>query len=287
MLIAPIPDNEEKRLQALARYHILDTEKEAAYEDIVALASYICETPIALVSLIDRDRQWFKASFGLEEKETPRDVAFCSHAILESAVFIVPDATQDERFADNPLVIGAPDIRFYAGAPLITHDGFRLGTLCVIDTVPKQLAPAQEKALAALSRQVITQLELRIAVEKLTLALDELTQKEEALRAEKLNAEQLASARARFLSNMSHDIRTPLNAIIGFGKILSKLSVRNDWDADSKEFLNRINDGSRYLLNLINHILDLAKLESGQEVALKQPVEIRPFCEQVGRLLQS
>ncbi|MEP0912505.1 response regulator [Leptolyngbya sp. GB1-A1] len=161
MTQAPIPKNESERLQALLNYQILDTAAEPAFDDLTRLASFICGTPIALVSLIDCGRQWFKSNIGLPVSETNRDIAFCSHAILQSDLLIVPNATLDPRFANNPLVTGSPCIRFYAGAPLINPQGYVLGTLCVIDYKPRDLNPQQQDALATLARQVVTQLELR------------------------------------------------------------------------------------------------------------------------------
>ena len=152
---------EPRRLEALRQYQVLDTLSEQALDDLTSLAVQICEVPIALISLVDEDRQWFKSRVGVSASETSRDVSFCGHAILQPDLFIVPDATQDDRFADNPLVTGEPHIRFYGGAPLITADGHALGALCVIDHVPRQLNASQQDALLTLSRQVMAQLELR------------------------------------------------------------------------------------------------------------------------------
>jgi two-component system cell cycle sensor histidine kinase/response regulator CckA len=152
---------EQERLHTLRSYGVLDTAGERDFDDLVALAAGICEAPIALISLVDEDRQWFKAAFGLTAKETSRDVSFCAHAIHQPDLFVVQDASRDERFSANPLVTGDPGIRFYAGSPLIAPDGLALGTLCVIDRQPRQLTPAQKQALSVLSRHVMAHLELR------------------------------------------------------------------------------------------------------------------------------
>jgi GAF domain-containing protein len=160
-MTAPVPKNERKRLEVLWQYDVLDTVPEQVFDDLTELAARICEAPIALITLVDEKRQWFKSKFGISVNETSRDISFCGHAILQQELFIVPDATRDERFAKNPLVVAEPKIRFYAGAPLITPDGHALGTLCVIDKVPHTLRPDQKRALQILSRHVMTQLELR------------------------------------------------------------------------------------------------------------------------------
>jgi len=152
---------ERKRLNVLWQYEVLDTLPEAIFDDLTELAAGICEAPIALISLVDEKRQWFKSKFGVTVNETSRDISFCSHAIKQSDLFIIPDATKDERFAKNPLVVSDPKIRFYAGAPLITPDGYALGTLCIIDKVPRELRLEQKQALRVLARHVVSQLELR------------------------------------------------------------------------------------------------------------------------------
>ena len=170
---APLPENEAARLESLHRYAILDTLPEQEFDDLSRLAALICGTPIALVSLVDESRQWFKSKVGIEDAETPREVAFCAHAILEPGVMVVRDALKDERFRLNPLVTSDPKVRFYAGAPLLTQEGHALGTLCVIDRVPRDLTPEQLDALKALSRLVVTEFELRRSVTDLSKVMGE------------------------------------------------------------------------------------------------------------------
>jgi GAF domain-containing protein len=172
------PANEEARIVALEKYAILDTDPEQAFDDLTLLASFVCKTPIALISLVDEDRQWFKSRIGIKASETSRDIAFCSTAILQPDLFVVPDALEDERFRDNPLVVSDPNIRFYAGAPLINEDGYALGTLCVVDRTPRDLAPDQKDALKALSRLVLGQLEFRRNLILLKEALTDRTKEE-------------------------------------------------------------------------------------------------------------
>lgn len=167
-----MPDEENARLEVLHDYHILDTEPENSYDDIVRLAAFICATPIASITLIDAKRQWFKSALGLTHTETPRDVAFCAHTILQPDLLVIQDAQQDPRFSDNPFVIGDPDIRFYAGVPLITESGHALGSLCVIDREPRNLTPQQEDALRTLAHQVTNNFELarKVAIQDQLMA---------------------------------------------------------------------------------------------------------------------
>ncbi|HXW05878.1 MAG TPA: ATP-binding protein [Vicinamibacterales bacterium] len=166
-----IPIDESRRLAALHRYRILDTDPERAFDDLTLLASQICGTPIALISLVDADRQWFKSRIGVTLTETSRSIAFCAHAIQQHDLYVVPDALGDDKFRNNPLVTGEPHIRFYAGAPLVTPEGEALGTLCVMDCVPRTLTRDQLDALEALRRQAQGQLELRANLIELQQAL--------------------------------------------------------------------------------------------------------------------
>lgn len=174
------PSKEAARVAALNRYAILDSEPEQSFDDLVTLAAHICQTPMAMLSLVDDHRQWFKSKYGVEIRETPKDLSICAHAIRQGDLFIVPDLTKDERFRDNPLVTGESHLRFYAGAPLINEDGFALGTLCVVDQQPRELDPEQKEAISALSRLALRQMELRMNLQLLKDALNDRTREEHA-----------------------------------------------------------------------------------------------------------
>jgi len=170
---APLPKNEVKRLKVLWQYDVLDTVPEEIFDDLTDLAAHICEAPVALISLVDENRQWFKSRVGMSTKETSRDISFCAHAILNDDLLLISDATKDPRFHDNPLVTGPQRIRFYAGAPLVTPDGHALGTLCVLDKKPRKLRSEQQKALQVLARHVVTQLEIRRHARELVAARED------------------------------------------------------------------------------------------------------------------
>lgn len=259
MTVAPCATNEKERLEALQRYGILDTAAEPDFDAITTLLSAICETPIALVSLVDRERQWFKSKVGLAAGETHRDLAFCAHAILQDEVMVVPDATRDPRFADNPLVLEDPRIRFYAGAPLITPDNFAIGTLCAIDVKPRELTPNQRMALKTLSCHVVDLLELR-------LRLQQTRDLNQAL-------EQANAQRTRFFANMNHEMRTPLSAILGFSRRLQKRIEKDGVPAYVHEGINIIADAAQRLADMVDDVLDLSKIDAGKMTLQQQPFD--------------
>ena len=168
---APVPPNEVARLMALRAHQILDTSPEKVFDDLTQLAADLCETPVAMVTLIDEHRQWFKSKVGVEISETPREVAFCAYTILVPGVLEVPDATNDPRFKYNPLVTGAPGVRFYAGVAVTTSDGHSVGTLCVVDSRPRNLSERQTRALTVLAHAVSAQIQLRRKVSNLSHVL--------------------------------------------------------------------------------------------------------------------
>lgn len=179
-MAAPMPTVEAARVAALNRYAILDSEPEEAFDDLVLLTAYVCKTPMALLSLVDDHRQWFKSAVGVQIKETPREISVCAHAIQQRELFIVPDMREDARFRDNPLVTSEPRIRFYAGTPLVNEDGFALGTLCVLDREPRELDDDQKDALKSLGRLALRQMELRKNLQMLKEALTDRTREEHA-----------------------------------------------------------------------------------------------------------
>lgn len=214
-------------MNALHRYEILDTEAEQEFDDITLLASQICDTPIALISLIDEDRQWFKSKVGMTEKETPRDDAFCAHGIMQPDVFVVEDAREDKRFASNPMVAGKAGIRFYAGSPLITADGHALGMLCVKDRRPRELRPEQMSALQALGRQVVAQFELRRNFKQLqeTMHQRELAEAELKQTHKQLMEASRRAGMAEVATSVLHNVGNVLNSVnVSSSLIAEKMS---------------------------------------------------------------
>src|ERR1700676_62852 len=171
---------EAARLAALDRYAILDTDPEKSFDDLVELASHVCKAPIAMLSLVDGNRQWFKSKVGLDATESPREISICSHAIEQPGLFIISDTLEDARFRENPMVVSEPKIRFYAATPLVNEDGYALGTLCVIDRQPRELDADQKEALATIGRLALAQMELRLNLKLLKEVLSDRTREEHA-----------------------------------------------------------------------------------------------------------
>ncbi|MFN4121749.1 MAG: ATP-binding protein [Flavobacteriales bacterium] len=241
MIKASKPDNENERLKVLHRYQILDSIDEASYDDIVLIASQICGMPISLISFIDEKRQWFKAKKGIDVNETERDLAYCSHAILNpNEIMEVKNADLDERFKDNPFNIQPPYVKFYAGAPLVTKDGYALGTLCVIDHKENSIDPAQKKALKALANQVMALLELRIKNLEIEKANHDLEIKNKQLK--------------KVAYRISHDIKSSLSGIYGLSDYV--FNYETGLSEDAKASILAIKNGSMGLQNFVKSILE-------------------------------
>lgn len=246
MISAPLHPQEEKRLKILRYLEVLDTELEESYDELTTLAAKVCDVPISAVSLIDEDRQWFKSHYGLDASETPREYAFCAHTILGEDVFEVPNALEDERFKDNPLVTGEPQVIFYAGAPIKATDDINLGSLCVIDNIPKKLDQFQQDFLQVLAKQVSNQLKLR----KLLKDMDVLNGK--------IQIEN--NFKTKFFATVNHEIRSSLNNLIGLMSALTQSELTDE----QREFIKLAEEENCNLLGIMNDILDLSKMESGK-----------------------
>jgi signal transduction histidine kinase len=246
---APLPVNETERLATLYGLNVLDSPPDKDFDDIVALAAAVCGVPMSLVSLIDTDRQWFKASVGTDLVETSRDLSFCAHAILGRDLLVVPDARQDPRFADNPAVAREGGVRFYAGAPLVTTDGYALGTLCVVDSRPRRLDVEQLQALHALARQVTSQLELRryaVALANTTARLQELERRKDELAA-----------------LVGGELRAPLRLMDAY---LDGLGRTGHHDLEAADLVGRAAAAHvRGLRDLLDHLLRMAEAGSGAD----------------------
>ncbi|UEG53464.1 GAF domain-containing sensor histidine kinase [Mucilaginibacter daejeonensis] len=266
----PLPANENERLESLRSYNILDTLEEAEYNEIVLVASEICQTPVALISLVDHERQWFKSIVGVDLKQTPKEQAFCAYTIVENDVMIVKDARNDPRFAQNPLVTGFPNIVFYAGVPLITNDGHALGSLCVIDNKVNDLTPQQINALKVLSKQVSSLLELR----KKNRELEEANV---ALMESNLFIQ-------RFAGMVAHDIKNPLSSMLLSSQALQRQLQSSD-DIKSLKLVEMNIRSSKQLLHLVDEILVYSTSPSSM-LARRELVNVSSLITKLMKLIE-
>ncbi|HEU4470123.1 MAG TPA: response regulator [Flavisolibacter sp.] len=268
----PIPDNEEQRLQELYSLNILDTENEAAFDQLVELASFVCNCRMSLITLIDRDRQWFKSRKGFDDPEIPREESICAHAIMQDQVFIVDNLENDSRFMHFSAIAGEPHIRFYAGAPIVSTNGYNLGTVCVFDDHPKFLSEAQINALRYLSTQAAILMDYRRKNDKLSEVAD-IQQKL------KEKAEKASKAQEQFLSTMSHEIRTPLNGVIG----ITELLIKDNPQPHQLENLASLKFASESLLHVVNDILDYNKIAGGYIDFQNKPFSIARLFHELSK----
>lgn len=266
MIPPKIPHNEEERMENLLSYSILDTLPEEEFDQLTRLASLICETPISLITLIDQNRQWFKSHHGLEVSETPREVAFCAHAITDDEdIFIVEDARLDHRFHDNPLVTDHPEVIFYAGVKLTSTEGYNLGTLCVIDNKPRKLSKEQTSALKDITYQLIKLFELRRKNQELDKIRLELENKNEQL--------------AEFATHAAHDIKTPLGQISSLTQILST-EYSESLKSEARELFELIKISSTSLHTLVEGLLEYSFTREVAQ-ARKETIDLLPFLDSI------
>jgi signal transduction histidine kinase len=270
MLNSPLPENEHDRLIALQSYHIFDTAEEKDFDDLASLAAAICQVPIALITFIDEERQWFKSHVGTSLTENTRDLSFCTYLIAsQDDVMVVPDASLDKRFVDNPVINGPTKLTFYAGVPLVNTDGFALGTLCVIDTEKHTLSPYQEQALKTLANQVVDKLELKRKVAALEKANQQL-----------LNSNVLIQ---KFASMAAHDIKNPLSSILLTSQAL-KMRHEKMEDQSCLRLVNLNITAAKTLLELVDEMLTYSK-SPALLLAKKQDFEVGGLIKKIISLL--
>ncbi len=262
-------------MAALSRYDVLGTPSEAAFDEVVEMVATICDTPMSVINFVGASQVWLKAKLGLDAEQMPRDMTFCTHVVEGRALLVVEDARTDARFAANPLVTGAPRVRFYAGMPLVTPDGQVIGSLCAVDTRPRSLDETQKRALAVLARHVMGMLELRHQSQQLSRVTADLEEKRRV-------ADAASEAKSKFLANMSHELRTPMNGVMTATELLLETSL----DASQRDDVITIRKCAEGLVAILNDVLDVARVESGRLTLEKEPVDLRLLVKDVLAMLR-
>ena len=254
--------DERERLNALKRYQILDTPPDGSFDRVTALASKLLKVPIAITSLVDSDRIWFKSRYGLDVEEVGKDPGLCASAILDFEPYVLNDAKTDPRSLANPLVAGEAGFRFYAGVPLTTHDNFNLGVLCVIDYKPRTITDEELDILKSLAQIIMDEMELRLASRQI---------------------HKLSKEKSHLLAVLSHEIRTPMNGVMGMAGLLQSTEL----DSEQKEYVDVIESSGNSLLTMLNHILDFSKMDAGKMDLNLEPFDVRSCTTEVLKLFKS
>lgn len=262
MIKPQFPQNEEQRLEAVFNANILDTLPEKEFDDLTFIASSICNTPISLITILDKERQWFKSKIGIDVDHTERQYAFCAHAILNpNEMLEVSDSREDERFIDNPLVTDEPHVIFYAGVPLVDKSGLPYGTICVIDQKPRNLTDDQKKALKALASLVMNQIELR---------------------SNRKHLQEINSQLESYAYTVAHDLKSPLSGIIALVDLINHETAIKE-HKEIQEYLSLISDASKHLANMISHMLESARVKLLD--SKKEHVDVHSLVENIIQLL--
>lgn len=273
MIRLPIPRNETERLSRLSSYHIVVAEKDERLDELTDLAASIFEVPMVIITILDQSKQWFKSRYGLALQETSRDISFCQYTIMEKEVFEVTDSLQDERFKQNPLVVGEPYIRFYGGAPLISREGYTLGSLGLLDRKPRQLDRNQRRTLQLLARQVVDHFELSRDKKELELTVSKRTKEiteqlhELALKDRKLEA--INAELTRFMYKTSHDLQGPLKTMLG----LINLAIAESGEETVTKYLHLLKSTQSKLDATLEHLLTVVRVKGHEPGLAPVPIE--------------